>query len=174
VSKTGGRISDGQTPSRVDLMMREAASKPGPLDYTPEDPPLAKGVRINPPSHRNPPSGSHETAFSAATSQDPRIGPGTYEIRSSIGKRPTTRMSTAPRVSDIVEITRRRSFTPGPGHYRILRDESDATLAAKRRLAQIKEISDKHRRRAATASSERARWRERSEDGYACSCNLHS
>lgn len=167
VGKVGGRISDGQTPTKVDLLMRDAASKPGPLDYKPTDSPPLRGVRINPPSHHQPPSGSHETVFSAATAKDPCIGPGTYEIKSCIGKRPTARMSTAPKVSDITDITRKRSFTPGPGHYKILRDESDTSLAAKRRLAQLKTISDQHRRRAVTASTRRAHSRGASDDRYA-------
>lgn len=166
VHTAGGRISDGQTPTKVDLLMREAASKPGPHDYMPTGTQTGKGSRINPPSHQQPPRGSHETIFCAAISQDPRIGPGTYEIQSSIGKRPTTRMSTAPKISDITAITRQRSFTPGPGHYKILRDESETALAAKRRLAQLKVVADQHRRQAATASAQRARSRGDNHDRY--------
>jgi hypothetical protein len=98
--------------------------------------------------------------FSVAAYDDPRIGPGSYEIVSTLGQQPTMRMSTAQIPSIIAEIARKRgSATPGPGQYRIVRDQTDGMRAAKDRLAKMKKIADRCRKRAATVSEERAHVR---------------
>jgi len=78
------------------------------------------------------------------------LGPGQYEVKSGIGTRPTTRIPEGHKTNIIEEIAKRRAFTPGPGHYKVVRDPTPDVLAGKQRLAFIKTCADRHRKRAVT------------------------
>jgi hypothetical protein len=135
---TGGRISDAHPMTSDDYKLRDAAVRPGPLEYSRIDAVLPKGGRFY--------ARAQDSSFGIPKGP----GPGEYEVKSGIGTRPTTRMSTAAKTTIIQEEAKRRSFTPGPGHYRTVRDESVDMIAAKQRLAKLKLIANHNRHRAAT------------------------
>ena len=78
------------------------------------------------------------------------VGPGAYEIKSGIGTRPMTRILDGSKINIIQEIAERRAFTPGPGHYMSFRDPTPDMLVGRKKLAFVKTVADRNRKRAAT------------------------
>jgi hypothetical protein len=142
-----------------DFKMRDAAVSPGPLEYAHVDVVLPQGGRFFCKAPLN---------SLGATGASTGPGPGEYTIKSALGTRPTTKMSTGAKISFFEEKSKsgRGALSPGPAgyqniqdhHHRFvtkMRDETEEMLEAKRRLAAMKAIADTHRRRAAAASTQR-------------------